>query len=682
MYVINKTDGNIAATVNDGVIDTSQTDVTLVGKNYLAYGEVINENFIKLLENFANSTPPTKPLTGELWYDTVKKKLFVYNDLDGIYKTLNVVTVQAAAPTTNVTGDIWYDTANAQLKFWNGAAWQVITPIYTAAQGLSGPVIETITSNVATSHVVTKFYDGGTVVAVLAKESFTPSSPIPNFGLSLSEGITLANTAIVSGTVSNSQRLANLLPAAFMRTDQNTSTTGSITVSNNDGIILGSSADLDVKISASGTIIANKINGKDIDFYVKNSVGSNVNVLNMASDGNVTFIRDVNANNFIASDSVTIAGNLDVALDANITGTLTVGVAVATPSLIVTDINTANVITANIDAGVGNITNINSSLVCINTTDTSEVLNIAGAIQLEKTDYITFYDVLTSNEAFIQGNDGELRLGTQALDSVIIYNDQTVDFVEGFYSPDAEIDNLLSGNILISGNVITTTDINGNVNIFGDGTGAVLTGNLISSSVIETPIIRVTATNQATGLGTGALRVNGGAAINRNVYIGENLTVSNNIVCTNDLTVTGLINGQIATAAQPSITAVGTLTGLTVNGAIFATGDITAFFSSDARFKENVQNINGALEKIKAINGVTYDWNDLAKSELQHADDSRQIGVIAQEIQAVQPELVKTRDTGYLAVDYEKLTAVLIEAVKELSAKVESLEAKLDSLQS
>ena len=235
---------------------------------------------------------------------------------------------------------------------------------------------------------------------------------------------------------------------------------------------------------------------------------------------------------------------------------------------------------------------------------------------------------------------------------------------------------------MISGNVITTTTPNGNINIFGDGSGSILTGQLISSSVIETPIIRVTATNQATGLGTGALRVNGGASFNRNVYVGENLTVSNNIVCTNDLTVTGFLNGLLAPGPQLGINAIGTLSTLVVNGQIYATGDITAFFSSDARFKDNVQKIEGALDKIKAINGVTYDWNDLAKSELQYVEDTRQIGVIAQEIQAVQPELVKTRDTGYLAVDYEKLTAVLIEAVKELSAKVESLEAKLDSLQS
>jgi hypothetical protein len=681
MYVINKTDGNIAATVNDGVIDTSQTDITLVGKNYLAYGEVINENFVKMLENFANTTPPTRPLTGELWYDTAKKKLFVYNDLDGLYKTLNVVTVQGSAPSTNITGDLWYDSVNAQLKFWNGAAWQVITPIYTSSQGISGPVVETITSNVSTSHVVTKLYNGGSIVAVLAEESFTPSSPIPNFGLSLSEGLNLSNTAIVNGTVTNSQRLANLLPASFMRTDQNTSTTGTITVTNNGGLILGAIADLDIKIDGNGTVIASKVNGNDINFYVRNNVGSNINALNIASDGNVTFIRDVFANNFIASQDVNVSGNIDVTLDANIGGTVTAGIALAAPDLIVTNINTSNLIAASVDSTTANITNLNSNLVCINTVDTTAAVNIAGSIQLEGQDYVAFVDG-SGNEGFIQGNNGELLIGTQNLDAIVVFSDQTVDFIEGYYSPNAEVDNFLSGNITISGNVITTTSINGDVNIYGDGTGAVLTGNLISSSVVESPIVLVTATNQATGLGTGALRVNGGVSINRSVYVGENLTVSNNIVCTNDLTVTGLINGQLAAGVQTGITAVGTLTGLTVNGAIFATGDITAFFSSDARFKDNVQNIPDALSKIKAINGVTYDWNDLAKEYLPHANDDRQIGVIAQEIQAAQPELVKTRESGYLAVDYEKLTAVLIEAVKELSAKVETLEAKLDSLQS
>jgi hypothetical protein len=74
MYVIHKTDGTIAAAINDGVIDRTN-DLALVGKNVSGYGTVVMENFVKLLEHFANDTPPTKPITGELWYDTDNKKL-------------------------------------------------------------------------------------------------------------------------------------------------------------------------------------------------------------------------------------------------------------------------------------------------------------------------------------------------------------------------------------------------------------------------------------------------------------------------------------------------------------------------------------------------------------------------------------------------------------------------------
>jgi hypothetical protein len=680
MYIINKTDGNIAATVNDGVIDTSQTDITLVGKNYQPYGEVINENFIKLLENFANGTPPTRPLSGELWYDTTKKKLFVYNDLDGIYKPLNTVTVQSSAPSTNITADFWYDSLTAQLKYWNNAAWQVIAPIYTAAQGISGPIVETITSTAATSHVVTKIYNGATVIAVVAKDTFNPSVPIPNFGVTLVEGINLANTSVFNGAATNSQRLGGLLPASFMRADQNTGTTGSLSVSSNDGIILGTGANLEIKIDTNGVVFANKINSKDINFYVKNAIGSNINALNMSSSGAVTFYSNVTANNFTALDSISIAVNLDVGLDSNIGGALTVNGIVTTPSVITSNVDTINLIAANIDAGAGNITNINADLICINTTDTSEVLNIAGSVQLEGQDYIAF--VNGANDAYIEGDNGNLLIGTQSIDAIKVYSDQTVEFTEALSSPAAEIDNFLSGNIVISGNVITTATTNGNITIFGNGIGSVLTGSLVSSSTIQTPIISVTASNQATGLNTGVLRAAGGASVSKNLFVGENLTVSNDIICTNDLTVTGLINGQLASGSQLGITAIGTLSTLVVNGGIFATGDITAFFSSDSRFKNKVEKIDNALDKIKAINGVTYSWNELAKTELQYVTDAREIGVIAQEVQAVQPELVKTRENGYLAVNYEKLTAVLIEAVKELSAKVESLESKLDLLQS
>ena len=99
-------------------------------------------------------------------------------------------------------------------------------------------------------------------------------------------------------------------------------------------------------------------------------------------------------------------------------------------------------------------------------------------------------------------------------------------------------------------------------------------------------------------------------------------------------------------------------------------GDVVAFVSSDKRYKDNIVNISSPLDKLSKINGVSFNWNEISHKETGKKD----IGVIAQEIEEVLPEIVETRDNGYKAVDYPKLTALLIEAVKELSDKVKKLE--------
>ena len=106
-------------------------------------------------------------------------------------------------------------------------------------------------------------------------------------------------------------------------------------------------------------------------------------------------------------------------------------------------------------------------------------------------------------------------------------------------------------------------------------------------------------------------------------------------------------------------------------GEIRATGDITAYYSSDERLKENFKTLDGALDKVNQLNGYEFDWKDGIEDIVSKT--GHDIGVKAQEVQALYPELVHERDNGYLAVDYVKLTAVLLQAVKELSAKVDEL---------
>ena len=111
--------------------------------------------------------------------------------------------------------------------------------------------------------------------------------------------------------------------------------------------------------------------------------------------------------------------------------------------------------------------------------------------------------------------------------------------------------------------------------------------------------------------------------------------------------------------------------GVGIGKDLYVGQDIVAFASSDERLKDNITPIENSLEKVKSLSGNTFTWNDKAT---RTGDD---VGVIAQEVQKVLPQIIDERDDGYLAVDYQKLIPLLIESIKELSSKVEYLEQKL-----
>lgn len=110
-------------------------------------------------------------------------------------------------------------------------------------------------------------------------------------------------------------------------------------------------------------------------------------------------------------------------------------------------------------------------------------------------------------------------------------------------------------------------------------------------------------------------------------------------------------------------------------GRIDASNDIVAYSSSDERLKQNITPIENALDKVKSLTGVEFDWKPEYKQA--HGYEGHDTGIIAQQVQEVMPSAVRTNDTGFLAVRYEKLIGLLIEANKELAARVEELEKKL-----
>lgn len=136
-YYIVKTDGSALATVEDGTVDSTTTDLTLLGKNYPTYGFYLNQNFVKLLENFSSIDQPSNPLFGQLWYNSNNKTINLYREgsAGNTWKNISLLSSSSNEPSENKQADLWFDETNDQLKIYNGSSWLTIGP-QTTTSGL------------------------------------------------------------------------------------------------------------------------------------------------------------------------------------------------------------------------------------------------------------------------------------------------------------------------------------------------------------------------------------------------------------------------------------------------------------------------------------------------------------------------------------------------------------------
>ena len=572
-YEINKTTGTKLDDLGDNellVIGDSANGITLFGKNTSNYGEQLNENFLRLLENFAKPTEPTtpsgqSPIVGQLWWDTTNNVLKVRAD-SANWKAVGTPLVSENQPSNPKDGELWYDNsaASKQLKIYSGGAWQIVGPQSLNDKGASGISVQTISNN-----PIVKITVGSDDVAIFTNAQISLGiSELPAFPRTLYPGLNLRSNTESGGITFGSLRISS------------------------SGIVPDNNAVQDI---GSNTFRFNNL-------YATTLYGSGANVTNVAASTAVNSTNATNSTNI----NVTTTGNADVAIKYPIYVTATSGNQAV-------QVDTEFTYTPNA-GGNGN----------------------PGLLKAPKMEATVFESkavtgtTASPNPPFIVAST-DLVQKLHAFTADKWHTARELEF-KGAVTSKVTLDG--SGDLIINTTVGSISI--GATSISGDWVSSVLPGT------------GVTISGTAASGWTPTINIGQAVATNSNVEF-------NSI---------GIGTPAAGTA-----------------GEIRATGDIIGFYTSDATLKENIFPIEDPLKKLSEITGVTFDWTDEYIDSRGGEDGffirKKDVGVIAQEIEKIFPELVATRENGKLAVKYDRLVSLLIEAVKELNNKVKDLEKKV-----
>lgn len=339
-YKLNKSDGTLLVDLVDGQVDTTSTDLTLVGRNYKGFGEFLNENYIRLLENFARTSAPSAPLTGQLWYDTAEQRLKIYTG--ETFRSASGAVVSQTQPNL-VTGDLWVDSLNNKLYFFDGADIVLVGPQYTASQGKTAYVAETILDENGQDQTVLTLYINGQLAGISSRKQFRPRANITGYPIDPDDNRNPKRQIIrvgfnpvdienykFNGTAQTTRSLVSdsqeqFTEANFMKTDRNTSTTGSISIKNRSGLSVGNGDTeyLQIKIVANTTVL--EAVRPDRDFAIRTTRGNSTDTpfyvdSNLKRVGILTESPSVN---FDVDGDGRYTGNLEVEGNLTVNGDTT-----------------------------------------------------------------------------------------------------------------------------------------------------------------------------------------------------------------------------------------------------------------------------------------------------------------------------------------------------------------------
>ena len=356
-YTINYSDTNKGTiSIEDSTIN-QQTSLDLPGRNTTAYGTVIAESFLKLLENFANTSEPRNPIQGQLWYDTSTgvDTLKLY-DGTGWVNASGLKKGNTAPDVANaLTGDLWSDTDNNQLYIFTGSGWTLVGPEYSDGL-LTGAKPIIVTGKDEVLYTILQIEVAGQPIAIYSTKTFQPKSTIPGFTI-IQPGLNLSSANIggvgISRYLGTSEKAENLVVAGetvsatkFLRSDKSSTSDQQIIISNNKGLQVGQTASVTFDVQGTSGVITNLTSGAPIDFKV-NNLGVQANVIRIDST------EKVGINTLSPAEALDVNGSIQTNTNLIVQGTtdsasigtgavkISGGVGIAKKLFVGTDLNVA-----------------------------------------------------------------------------------------------------------------------------------------------------------------------------------------------------------------------------------------------------------------------------------------------------------------------------------------------------
>jgi hypothetical protein len=285
-YQIDRYNNTLLTVVEDGTIDQT-TDLKFIGKNYAGYGEIQNENFVYLLENFAGANQPARPLSGQIWFDTANSKLKFYDGTK--FRTTGGAEIATTEPTGLAIGDFWWDSANDQLYVYNGVSYILIGP-QNAGEGVTQMQSrEVLDSTGATRGVIAATIEDEVAFVISTNEfDLNASTPITGFNR-IKKGITLKWTQLADagvtnstgvtgrdfnfwGTASNAAKLGGVAASEYI---QKTGVSFDSVVEFGDtGLTIGDSQDIQILVENGSQGVIQNVTGQSSIVKVKTTNGS------------------------------------------------------------------------------------------------------------------------------------------------------------------------------------------------------------------------------------------------------------------------------------------------------------------------------------------------------------------------------------------------------------------------